>query len=224
MYTKFGDNILGYRKQYGLTQEAFAAKIVGRQLEDNKRDYTKSVSKWELGESYPEMPTLILIAEELNLTLDELVNTEAKYGVSPKIAQEIENMSGNDLEYLVGLYNDFLTVNSGGRLTSSLFIEKHEVDGGIRFSVVLQSGHINTCTVGNDVDIMETINCYLEESLEDLLQTSFEVNLSDCSLVNGSNNRYFATIDLLADYNAIKALMDEKVRRDKIAIKAKINA
>ena len=55
------------RKQHNLSQEKVAEKLkVARQ----------TVSKWELGETTPEMDKLIMISELYNITLDELVKEE----------------------------------------------------------------------------------------------------------------------------------------------------
>ena len=55
------------RKQHNLSQEQVAEKLgVARQ----------TISKWELGETTPEMDKLIIISELYNITLDELMKEE----------------------------------------------------------------------------------------------------------------------------------------------------
>ena len=61
---RIGSNIATYRKQAGLTQAELAERI-------NFSD--KAVSKWERGESIPDVITLIQLAEQFDITLDELV-------------------------------------------------------------------------------------------------------------------------------------------------------
>lgn len=56
-----------YRKQEGLTQEALA-----EQLDVSN----KSISKWELGESYPSKKNMIKISEALDLSLEALMIEE----------------------------------------------------------------------------------------------------------------------------------------------------
>ena len=59
----FNDNLNKYRKQQGLSQEELAYQLgVSRQ----------SVSKWESGQSVPELERLIEIADLFGITLDEL--------------------------------------------------------------------------------------------------------------------------------------------------------
>lgn len=60
----FANNLRSLRKQYHLSQEALADILqVSRQ----------TVSKWELGNGYPEVETLLLLSETLDTSLDELM-------------------------------------------------------------------------------------------------------------------------------------------------------
>lgn len=59
-----GSNIAAYRKRAGMTQADLAQRI----------NYTdKAVSKWERGESMPDVQTLVQLAKLYSITLDELV-------------------------------------------------------------------------------------------------------------------------------------------------------
>ena len=58
-----GTNIAVFRRQQGLTQAELAEKL----------NYTdKAVSKWERGESVPDVTTLVQVADMFSVTLDEL--------------------------------------------------------------------------------------------------------------------------------------------------------
>ena len=60
----FGENLQALRRQHGLTQEAFAAQLkVSRQ----------AVSKWETGQSVPDLDKIIKLADLFGVTVDELV-------------------------------------------------------------------------------------------------------------------------------------------------------
>ena len=59
-----GKNIGTYRKRQGLTQAALAEKL-------NYSD--KAVSKWERGESMPDVLTLMQLAELFGITVDDLL-------------------------------------------------------------------------------------------------------------------------------------------------------
>jgi len=61
---QLGANIASYRKRARLTQAALAEKI-------NYSD--KAVSKWERGESIPDLPTIIQLAELFEVKVDDLL-------------------------------------------------------------------------------------------------------------------------------------------------------
>lgn len=64
---KFSENLQKLRKEYGYSQEQLADELgVSRQ----------AVSKWESGNSYPEMATLIAMTELFDTTMDELIEQE----------------------------------------------------------------------------------------------------------------------------------------------------
>jgi len=61
---QIGANISAYRKRRGLTQAGLAEKL-------NYSD--KAVSKWERGESVPDVVTLMGISQQLGVTVNELL-------------------------------------------------------------------------------------------------------------------------------------------------------
>ncbi len=59
------EKILSYRKSAGLSQEELAARVgVSRQ----------AVSKWETGESTPELSKVVLLAKAFHITTDQLLS------------------------------------------------------------------------------------------------------------------------------------------------------
>ena len=61
---EFGNKLYELRKKKGLSQEELASRLeVTRQ----------TVSKWELGDSTPDLDKLVLLAELFEISLDELV-------------------------------------------------------------------------------------------------------------------------------------------------------
>lgn len=64
---KFNEKLVNLRRKHNLSQEQVAEKLkVARQ----------TISKWELGETTPEMDKLIIMSELYNITLDELIKEE----------------------------------------------------------------------------------------------------------------------------------------------------
>ena len=62
--SQIGANIASYRKRSGLTQAGLAEKL-------NYSD--KAVSKWERGESVPDVLTMMQLAEQFDITVAELL-------------------------------------------------------------------------------------------------------------------------------------------------------
>ena len=62
---RIGANIAAHRKNAGLTQAGLAEKL-------NYSD--KAVSKWERGESVPDVLTLMQLAEQFDITVNDLIN------------------------------------------------------------------------------------------------------------------------------------------------------
>ena len=62
---RIGANIVAHRKNAGLTQAGLAEKL-------NYSD--KAVSKWERGESVPDVLTLMQLAEQFGITVNDLIN------------------------------------------------------------------------------------------------------------------------------------------------------
>ena len=63
--TQIGTNIAMYRKNAGLTQAGLAAIL-------NYSD--KAISKWERGESIPDVITLLTLAEQFDITVNDLLS------------------------------------------------------------------------------------------------------------------------------------------------------
>ena len=62
---QIGANIAAYRKNAGLTQAGLAEKL-------NYSD--KAVSKWERGESVPDVLTLMQLAQQFDITVNDLIS------------------------------------------------------------------------------------------------------------------------------------------------------
>ena len=83
---KFNDKLIELRKKEGLSQEELGYKLnVTRQ----------TVSKWELGQTTPEMEKLVEMSKIFNISVDELINeSEAVVNQNPIIEdQPIEEKS-----------------------------------------------------------------------------------------------------------------------------------
>ena len=73
----FAENLQTIRRKNQLSQEALAEMLgVSRQ----------AVSKWELGEGYPEVEKLLILSQKLNISLDSLMGGEISAGTPEKKA------------------------------------------------------------------------------------------------------------------------------------------
>lgn len=89
---KFNEKLINLRKSAGLSQEELGNKLdVARQ----------TVSKWELGETTPEMDKLVKMSKIFNITLDELVKDE---NIEPQINNtNTQKLAGMMIKILKGI-------------------------------------------------------------------------------------------------------------------------
>ena len=87
---RIGSNIAAYRTRGGLTQAGLAEKL----------HYTdKAVSKWERGESIPDVLTLVHLAEQFDITVqDLLVDPNALPGTPGKLEKAMTQVSEKALK------------------------------------------------------------------------------------------------------------------------------
>ena len=88
---KLNEKILYCRKRAGLSQEALAAKIgVSRQ----------AVSKWELGDTVPELDKLVALAQAFGVTTDELLGMREPVRETEKPAPQTSRLP-EDVDWVV---------------------------------------------------------------------------------------------------------------------------
>ena len=84
----FNERLMDLRKSKGLSQDELGEKIgVSRQ----------SISKWEVGTSYPDFTRLVILSDYYGITLDELVK-----GIS---VQEVRDKNKTEKEITDIYYN-----------------------------------------------------------------------------------------------------------------------
>lgn len=96
---KLSDNLKRIRKENDLSQEQLAEKLgVSRQ----------AVSKWESGQSYPEMDKVLLICKTFNYNIDDLMNENIKEIEEEKQAKVITNQRINSFFNAITKANDIV--------------------------------------------------------------------------------------------------------------------
>lgn len=104
---KLSENLKNIRKENNLSQEQLAEKLgVSRQ----------AVSKWESGQSYPEMDKVLLICKLFNYNMDELMNENIK-------EVEENKQSKNNINKYIDDFFGFIT-KTVDMITSMSFKQK----------------------------------------------------------------------------------------------------
>lgn len=91
---QIGNNIAACRKHCGLTQAELAEML-------NYSD--KAVSKWERGESLPDVMTLVLLAQQLGVTVNDLVGDEVPVPAREEPAKPVKRVNKRVIQMLVSL-------------------------------------------------------------------------------------------------------------------------
>ena len=126
---KFNEKLIQLRKEKGLSQEELGEKFnVARQ----------TISKWELGETTPEMDKLVQISEIFDISLDNLI----------KDKQEVKTENNTNTQKLAGIIITILKV-CGILLAIYLILV---VIAGIMFSVIPKT---NVEKVENENEIVQ---------------------------------------------------------------------
>ena len=87
---QIGINIASYRKRNGLTQAGLAERL-------NYSD--KAVSKWERGESVPDVMTMVQLAEQFDITVNDLlIDPEALPGNPNNLEQAMTRVTEKTLK------------------------------------------------------------------------------------------------------------------------------
>lgn len=109
---EIGKKIKKRRNELGITQEALGRKInVAR----------STISNWEIGRNYPDIQTIILLSDELDISLDELLKEDKS--VVKKITEDTNVRKKNKntiiilsvLVALISLLAIWLSVGQPGR-------------------------------------------------------------------------------------------------------------
>ena len=91
---KFNEKLIMLRKKAGLSQEELGYKLnVTRQ----------TVSKWELGQTTPEMDKLIEISKLFNVTVDDLIN-ESSSNTTIKQDKKSNGFNKKYIKYIIIKY------------------------------------------------------------------------------------------------------------------------
>ena len=123
----FGENLQNIRKKNHMSQEDLAELLgVSRQ----------AVSKWELGEGYPEVDKLLILSQKLNVSLDSLLGNETSEPAS-------DNSKGSDSSRSIRI----VSPHEGVILDTSRVVRSQQFRGGAnspKFALFAADGNNNS--------------------------------------------------------------------------------
>ena len=168
---EIGNKIMELRKKNGLSQEELAEKIgVARQ----------TISKWELGETSPDLNQAKELSKIFNVSLDELTNNDIKDILVEKTSNT-EKLAGLILKFLkfmiifiivlplllIGLRVLFKNIhehNSGRLMNASIKCTLHDETYGYEFNYYETTGEIKEAGgdgyLANIIDIGKYSDAY----------------------------------------------------------------
>lgn len=165
----FGENLTLLRKEKEITQQTLADKL----------GYSpKAVSKWERGESIPEIETLIKLAEFFNVTIDFLLHKDSAKNRKQYVPEEVKDKNllfttilavtmiwailGVIFAYLIIIKNQqHLELFMWGLPASSLIITLAYRKKPRPFIAILLSILLWTSLASIYVELLSTYNMYL---------------------------------------------------------------
>lgn len=119
MNETFGERLARLRRQRNLTQEE-----IGEQVSVS----AQAVSKWENDISYPDVPTLVILADILDVSLDTLLGKEKEEKTTPSIVPLENRKDFNSMMLKIKVFS-----SNGDRININLpmLIVKMALDMGM---------------------------------------------------------------------------------------------
>lgn len=99
---KFSEKLAKQRRANNLSQE---------QLADMLKVSRQSISKWESGESYPDMAKIIQVCKALNCSLNDIIDDEVMSDAAIENQKDKKNYLEDFLNYITKTYNMFIHMN-----------------------------------------------------------------------------------------------------------------
>lgn len=110
MKVNFTEKLLTLRKEKGLSQEQLAELLnVSRQ----------AVSKWESGQTYPEIDKLIILSDLFKITLDDLVKDKTIESIANIDESEINDNEKEDEDDILIISGAFIIGIAIGLITGN---------------------------------------------------------------------------------------------------------
>ena len=176
---KFGDNLRQIRKSKKMSQEQLAEKVnVTRQ----------SVSKWENGESYPEMNNILELCKIFNCKMNDLVHTDMKdiSSLDEEIVMNVVKFNEKKQKEVKTLSNVISLIGKIGAIVLTVAIP-FIILGMILVPYIVNNVEINN----NEIEFKtENIKIIDENKIEihDIIVGEFEIEDKDYDVIEMFNN------------------------------------
>lgn len=176
---KFGDNLRQIRKSKKMSQEQLAEKVnVTRQ----------SVSKWENGESYPEMNNILELCKIFNCKMNDLVHTDMKdiSSLDEEIVMNVVKFNEKKQKEVKTLSNVISLIGKIGAIVLKVAIP-FIILGMILVPYIVNNVEINN----NEIEFKtENIKIIDENKIEihDIIVGEFEIEDKDYDVIEMFNN------------------------------------
>ncbi len=177
---EIGKKIMDLRKKNGLSQEELAEKVgVARQ----------TISKWELGETSPDLKQSKELSKIFNVSLDELVNNDIKNVLVEKTSNT-EKLAGLILKLLKFMIIFIIVVPILLIVLRIIFTSIHENNSGRLMNVSI------SCTL-HDKEYSYEFNYY--ETTGEIKEAGGDGYISNVTNVNDYSDAYQA-LDVIDAY------------------------
>ena len=196
---KFGDNLRQIRKSKKMSQEQLAEKVnVTRQ----------SVSKWENGESYPEMNNILELCKIFNCKLNDLVHTDMTdiSSLDEEIVMNVVKFNEKKQKEVKTLSNVISLIGKIGAIVLKVAIPF------IILAMILVPYVINNVEIKNNEIGFKTENIKIidENKIEihDIIVGEFDIEDEDYDVIEMFNNNSNAKIIGYIEAGLIFLLVD----------------
>ena len=182
---KFGDNLRQIRKDKKMSQEQLAEKVnVTRQ----------SVSKWENGESYPEMNNILELCKIFNCKLNDLVHTDMTdiSSLDEDIVMNVVKFNEKKQKEVKMLSNVISLIGKIGAIVLKVAIPF------IILAMILVPYVINNVEIKDNEIEFKTANIKIIDKnkieIHDIIVAEFDIEAEDYNVIEIFNNNSTAKI------------------------------
>lgn len=176
---KFGENLKKIRKEKNMSQEQLAEKVnVSRQ----------SVSKWETGESYPEMNNILELCKIFNCNINDLIHTDMTdiYSLDEEIIMNVVKFNEKKQNQVKTLSNIIILIGKIGSIVLKVAIPF------IIIAMLLVPYIVNNVQVQDNKIVFKTDNIKLIDSNKievfNIMSVDLEGDISYNEVIDILNN------------------------------------